>query len=440
MKNSLKFKKMHIFFVGIGGISMSGLAKMSLTLGARVSGSDSANAYLPELSSMGACIYLGHNRLHINKDIDLIVYSGAIPLDNEELLEGANLGIPMLERNDFLGEISKQFEDVIVISGSHGKTTVTSMIGNIFATAHLNPTIHVGGVSVNFKSNTVVGDNKYLIVEGCEYRESFLSLSPTTAVILNIDKDHLDYYKTFDNIKLAFNKFADNSECVFSNDNGVVVHKNINIVDKLWRADKIKITQSGYKYNVYYKDKLFLKIKLNVIGRHNIINSLFAIAVAHKYGISKKHIKKGLSGYLGVKRRNETIGEYFGCPVISDYAHHPEELKKSIDGLRERYVNPLIVFQPHTFSRTATLMSEFVDILSEYNNVIVYSTYPAREKYLNSGSAYTLYRKLKNCSKFYAKDMSSLKSILKDLLLKNSFDIITILGAGDLYDKIKEIL
>lgn len=418
---------------------MSGLAKIALLQGARVSGSDSSNCYLPELSDLGASIYMGHDAIHISNDIDLIVYTGAVKLDNVELVEGKRLNIPIMERDEFLGVLSNNFKEVIAVAGSHGKTTVTSMLGHIFKYAKLNPTIHVGGVSLNLKSNTIVGGSDYLIVEGCEYRESFLSLTPTTSVILNVDKDHLDYYGTLDNVKNAFNKFARSSEFVIGRRQDEIVHNNMDFVDN-WRVKKIKVTNTGYKFRVYYKDKFYLKATLHVMGRHNIENSLFAIATCHHYNIPKRLIKKGLSTYLGVKRRYENIGEYYGVPVIADYAHHPKEISSSIIGIKERYSSPLIIFQPHTYSRTITLLDEFISVLSDINNMIIYSTYPAREKYDPKGSAYALYKKLNCRNKFYAKDMESLTHLMQPLIFENTFDVIVVLGAGNLYDKIKEIL
>jgi len=440
MKKLTNFKKMHIFFVGIGGISMSGLAKVSILLGAKVTGSDSQNAYIPELANLGCEVFLGHSSDHITEDIDLIVYTGAIKKDNVELVRGEELNIPMLERNEFLGELSAEFKEVIAISGCHGKTTVTSMIANIFTCAKLNPTIHIGGESLNFKTNTVLGSKEYFIVEACEYRESFLALHPTTALILNIDKDHLDYYQTFDNIKLAFNKFAQNSNHIIVGEGVSVIHNNMDIVNNFWQVRNVKITKLGYKFDVYYKNKMYSKITLNTIGKHNIVNSIFAIALAHHYKIPKKYIRKGLATYLGVKRRYERIGDYCGIPVIADYAHHPEEIKNSINGIKERYNNPLIIFQPHTFSRTKTLMTEFVDVLSIYDNVIIYSTYPARELFDPKGSGYTLFKKLKINNKFYAKNKGELLKICEKCMTTNNHDVIVILGAGNLYDKIKEIL
>jgi len=440
MKNLSNFNKMHIFFVGIGGISMSGLAKISLELGAKVSGSDMSNAYLPELSSKGAIIFLGHNKSHITRNIDLIVYSGAIKEDNEEILEGRKLGIPTIERNVFLSYISSNFLDVIAIAGCHGKTTVTAMLGHIFECANINPTIHIGGESLNFKSNTKVGDNDIFIVEGCEYRESFLSLFPTTATILNIDKDHLDYYKTFENIKSSFQKFANNSKTLFVFDDIGIVHKNIIIVNNLWAVRKIKVTKNGYKFHVYYKNKLFLKTTLNTFGIHNIYNSLMAIAIAHHYRINKKTIQKSLQTFLGVKRRGEVIGQYYGVPVIADYAHHPKEIESSIGGILDRYKNPLIIFQPHTYSRTISLMNEFLDVFNKFQDVIIYSTYPAREDYMPKGSAYSLFKKIKSKSKYYAKNMNDLNELMHICVLNNKYDVIVVLGAGDLYDKMKDIL
>lgn len=440
MKNLSNFKKMHIFFVGIGGISMSGLAKISIELGAKVSGSDFSHTNLPELFDKGATIYLGHNKSHITRDIDLIVYTGAVKEDNEELVEGRRLGIPVVERNIFLSYLSMNFKNIIVIAGCHGKTTVTSMIGHIFECANLNPTVHIGGESLNFQNNTKVGGDDYFIVEGCEYRESFLSLSPSTAVILNIDKDHLDYYGTIENIKKAFQKFADNSSQLFVFEDINIVHKNLYIVNNFWTIKSIKKTKDGYSYKVYFKNKFYLKCSISVFGVHNIYNSLMAISVANEYNIDKKIIKNAIKTFSGVKRRGEIIGKVGNIPVVADYAHHPKEIEASIKGILDRFKNPLIIFQPHTYTRTIFLMNEFINVFNKYKNIIIYSTYPARENFMPKGSAYSLYKKIKISSKFYAKNIDDLSKIISPNISKNKYDVIVVLGAGDLYDKIKEII
>lgn len=434
MKNLTNFKKMHIFFVGIGGISMLGLAKLIKMAGAKVSGSDRSDSQFNKLNNLGIVTFLGHDGSHITSDIDIIVYSSAIDKDNIELKTADAFNIPKFERHEFLGIIASNYRDVIAISGTHGKTTVTSMIGCIFKYAKLNPTIHIGGESVNLKDSTIIGDNKYLILEACEYKESFLSLRPTTGAILNIDLDHTDYYKDIDHLKRSFISFGENCQYLISDDSLPLIHNNHQIVDNYWSVKNINRCKNGYTYDIFYKKKKFISIRLNIIGRHNIVNSIFAVAIAKHYKIPKRFIKKALSNFLGVKRRYEYIGKINNIPVIIDYAHHPTEIKNSLAGIKDIYKNPLVVFQPHTYTRTASLISDFINVLST-EDVVIYKTYPAREKYIREGDGYTLFRKLNNKNKFYAVDLITLNGIIKKNLEKEKYDVIVVLGAGDLGDK-----
>ena len=439
MKNLTNLKKMHIFFVGIGGISMSGLAKLVKNMGAKVSGSDRNNNSFNSLNGLGITTFSGHNKNNITKDIDLIVYSSAIDKDNVELVAADLFGIKKLERHEFLGLLSKDYKEVIAISGTHGKTTVTSMIGYIFSVAKLNPTIHIGGESVNLKDNTIIGDNNYLIVEACEYKDSFLSLNPSLGVVLNIDLDHTDYYKDINQLKNSFINFGTNCKYLLSSNHLNVIHKNHKIVDKSWVVKNIKRYKIGYSYDLYFDNKKYINLKLNIFGKHNIYNSIFAVAVAKHYNIPKKYIRKAIISYLGVKRRYEFLGKINNIPVIIDYAHHPTEIKNSLEGIKEIYVRPLVIFQPHTYTRTLSLMDEFINELNG-NNIIIYKTYPARENYLRRGDGYTLFRKLKNKVKYYAVDLNTLKGTIKDILKKYNHDVIIVLGAGDLADKFVHLI
>lgn len=427
---------------------MLGLAKLMLHKNIEISGSDYQKSIeIENLKRQGVKIFYGHKKSNISLDLDLVVYTGAISQDNIELVTARSLGIKTMERSEFLGEVSSFYDNVIAISGTHGKTTTTALIGLIFKEAHLNPTIHIGGEVLDFNSNFVIGDNKYFITEACEYRESFKYLKPTTSVITNIESDHLDYYKTFDNLKIAFNNFAKSTKkhLVLCN-NKYIDTNNLNFdltsvgVSCLSHicACNIMQTDNGYKFGVREQDKLIDKFEINLLGFHNIYNVLCAIAVSLKYGIDIEIIKKAIHNFQGVKRRYEEIGKINNIPVICDYAHHPTEIENSIDGIKEKYRRVLCVFQPHTYTRTINLKEDFVKSLKDIDKLAIFKTYSAREKYQRKGSARALFRELINKNKAYL--ISNLQ--LKRFLNKNAshFDVILVLGAGDIYNRVKKVI
>lgn len=436
MKKFDNLSKMHIFFVGIGGISMSGLAKLILSFGAKVTGSDLAHSKeIDTLKSLGVKIFSAHNESNISENIDLVVYSGAIHDSNPELQKARNLNIATMERSQFLGEISRMYEKVIAVSGTHGKTTTTAMLGHIFSFANKKPTIHLGGESIDLGGNTIIGEKDYFIVEACEYRNSFKFLHPDIGVITNIEKDHLDYYKDLNEINKCFHHFARNSKKIVI-DKKLSINKKSKIsIGSDWEARDMFFNNLGFDYNVYYLGKYFCSIRLNMLGRHNILNSLFAIAVAHEEGISTDNISNALSQFHGVERRYESIGSLEGTQVIIDYAHHPTEIKNSVIGLQDAYPNILTVFQPHTYSRTLSLMKEFVEILDPIENLILYKTYPAREEEIVGGRAEDL------CVNLHGKDcvldFDKLIEKIKEMLKNNNFDAVLVLGAGDLAENLR---
>lgn len=442
MKNEKKFKFNKIFFVGIGGISMSGLCKIARYLGSEVLGSDiSINEETIKLEKMGIRVYHEHSPKNITKDIDLVVFSGAINKSNCELQKAKEMGIRIMERSKFLGVVSKLFDNVIVISGTHGKTTTCAMVGEIFTLASLNPTIHLGGESVNLDDNTIIGSSKYFIVEGCEYRESFRYLSPTILAITNIEEDHLDYYKNLNEIKVAFDKLSSNSKFLVKDINVNIKHLHKFDINKDFEAKKIKFENNGYVFDVYFQGKYYETFRLNMFGEHNVQNVLFAIAICHYVGIKKEIIKLGIESFAGVKRRCEKIGEFKSTPIYIDYAHHPTEIKKSIEGIKLAYKNPLIIFQPHTYSRTLSLMDKFVEVLKDYN-VIIFKTYPAREKEIVGGRGIDLFEKLISNNErdkyLYVENVDFLNNEIVRKLEYNNYDCVVILGAGDLAEKMRK--
>ena len=436
MKFNDNLASTYVFMIGIGGISMSGLAKILAKNGYKVLGSDtSINSITQELESMGIQVFHGHNENNIDNSIGIIVYSGAISHDNCEIRRAKELGIKMVERSEFLGQIAKHYSHIIAISGTHGKTTTAAMIGEIFVNAGLNPTIHLGGRSSNLGTNTLIGGDNYFIVEACEYRESFLSLYPELTVITNIECDHLDYYKDYIEIKLAFENFAKQSRTLICDSTYQIAHSDLIAIDN-YSVENLEFKDGRYEYDIYFSGKLLTHIRLNMIGTHNVTNSVFATAVAHYYGISPDIISESLCNFNGVERRYQKIGYFGSISVIIDYAHHPTEIKKSVEGIKSVYKNPLVVFQPHTYSRTYKLFEKFIDVLKNIENLILFKTYPAREKEFIGGRAEDLAVELK--TRILATTLDQLVDQLYIECEHKPIDCILVLGAGDLADKLKD--
>ena len=389
-----KDKKIHL--IGIGGISMSGIAEILLAKGAIVTGSDSTKSKLTtKLETLGIKITIGEDDSLID-DADIIVYTAAISESNLELKKAKYLNKQLYERAEFLGLITKEYENVICVAGTHGKSTTTGMVANCFLEANLNPTIHIGAILPTINTNTYVGGNEYFIMEACEFVDSFLSFYPTSEVILNIDNDHLDYFKNIDNIKKSFTKFINllpiNGKLVINNDDknskDLVIPDNVELLtygiknDSDVKAININYTNLGYpEFDVYLKNELFCHIKLNVLGIHNIYNALATLSICLMYNIHKDYIVKGLEKYIGVERRFQYLGNFKeNVLVYDDYAHHPTEINSTLNSAKNiKCNNNWAVFQSHTFSRTKEHLEEFAEVLKNFDNIIIAPIYPARE-------------------------------------------------------------
>lgn len=444
MNENFEFKK--IFFVGVGGISMSGLCKISKFLGAEVLGSDiSYNVETDKLEALGIKIFHKHNYNNVPSDTTLLVFSGAISNSNPELRFAKTHNIQVMERSEYLGQIAKRFNNVIAVSGTHGKTTTTAMIAHILYKAGYNPTIHLGGESVNLHDNTIIGGNEILVVEACEYRESFKFLRPQSLIITNIEADHLDYYHNLKEIVSAFTRLKNKSKFLIRPSDVNVTSKNELVINKDFEIKDTKFVDNGYQFVVYLNNSYYDTFRLNMLGKHNINNAMYAIAQCYHLGLSKDKIKDGLSTFLGVKRRYEQVGMVNNVPIIIDYAHHPTEIKNSIRGVEEVYNNPLIVFQPHTYSRTKALMNDFTNVLSN-KNCIIYPTYPAREEEIAGGTALDLYDEIVHINTInssdklliYVDQIDSVYQKINKLLQSDSFDCVLILGAGNLADNLRK--
>lgn len=455
--NDNKYSKVH--FIGIGGISMSGLAEILRTEGYNVTGSDSKDSKVIErLRNIGITVYINHSEDNI-KDADLVIYTDAISNENKELIKANSLDIPVIDRATFLGALMKNYNNSIAISGTHGKTTTTSMLSTIFNRSTIDPTILLGGQLDEIGGNVRLGSRDCMITEACEYKGNILKYFPTMAVILNIDEDHLDYFKSMDHIVdtfvsygknldedsyLIINKDDSGTQKVVDNTLAKVVTFGIN-EDSDYRAENIVFSEEGFSsFTVKIKGDKSYPITLNVMGIHNIYNALGSIAAAHIYGLSMKDIQKYISFYTGVHRRLEFKGYYNDVKVMDDYAHHPTEIKATLSAIKNSTLGDIYcIFQPHTFTRTKLLFQSFADSFVGATKVIITDIYAARE--IDNGMVHSrdLAKAITSCEAIYLKSFKEIEDYLIDNIKEN--DTIITMGAGNVYlvgesllEKIKE--
>ena len=416
-----KIKQAH--FTGIGGIGVSAIARMMLLEKKMVSGSDvSDSAIIDELRKLGAKIFLGHKVENVADDVDLTVYTPAVASDNPEIKKTAELGIPALSYPEILGLISKN-KYTIAVSGAHGKTTTTAMIAKILIDAKKDPTVIVGSLLKDQKSNFLAGKSDYFVVEACEYKKSFLNLNPKIIVITNIDNDHLDYYGSLENIKKAFGEF------VAKLDGGgfLVCDPNDENLKEVAKKTKAKIVD-------YTKIKTGFNLKIP--GGHNIKNAQSAMVVAKILNISEKEAANSLNNFSGTWRRFEFKGETKnGVLIYDDYGHHPTEIKATLKSAREFFGDKKIfcVFQPHLYSRTKLLLEDFGKSFSDADEIILADIYAAREPKDESINSEMLAKDiLKNGGK--AMFLSSFEKIA-DFLAENAKEdnVVITMGAGDIF-------
>ena len=414
---------------------MSALAYYLAKKGYYVQGSDSQESTIVKnLEKAGIKVFLGHRKENV-LGVDVVVYNCAINEDNDELKFARKNLLKVVSRGELLGEIAKQYECVVAIAGSHGKTSTTLMMYNCLHAFSQSPTLHIGGILHNNKFGLIFGEKKYFITEACEYHDSFLHLNPQVGIVLNLEPEHLDYFKSFDCEQKSYQKFAVNSKIAIINAQCEIYGDNIySFGTKQGEIVAKNIKQSGgkYSYDCYYKNKFLLHIDLGAYGEHNVTNSLAVVLACLKLGVSLTAIKIGLGRELNILRRFEKIQQAPNL-IVHDYAHHPSEIQKTIQTFSLCAKKPiLIVFQPHTYSRTKSFFDDFIKCFSSQNKVFFVKTYSAREKYDKTASAFALYKKVreknKNCKYF-----ASLKRLKKEIIKKEnqSFDIL-ILGAGDI--------
>lgn len=438
-----------IYFIGIGGISMSGFARLFHENGFSVKGSDSQESKITkQLSSLGINIVYGQRSENITDDIDLIVYTAAIHPDNPEFVTAKAKGIPMMERASMVGQVMKNYKNAIGISGTHGKTTTTSMLTHVFLEAEKDPTISVGGILDAIQGNIRIGHSENFITEACEYTNSFLKFHPTAEVILNIDADHLDFFKDLDDIRHSFHEYA----MLLPQDGVLVINQEIPEIQEFTKDLNCQVITYGFSEdadysaaNVHFDEngygvfELVHKgrptgdtIHLSVIGTHNISNALSVIALSLYYGISMESIKKGLAAFKGTERRFEVKGSFNGVTVVDDYAHHPTEIKATLTAAEKfPHKHLWLVFQPHTYSRTRSLLKEFAQVLSQAENIVLADIYAAREADPGDISSQTLQTEIQKTGKeaYYFSSFEEIEKFLQKKCVDG--DLLITMGAGN---------
>ena len=455
MVDLCKYKTVHC--IGIGGIGLSAIAEILLARGYNVTGSDMKESEMTSrLAKQGARIFIGHRAENV-EGADLLVYSAAVGHDNPEIVRAGELGIPIVTRAQMLGTLMDGYENSIAISGTHGKTTTTSMVSLILNKAEMDPTILVGGNLAEIGGNVRVGQSEYFVTEACEYMDSFLSLKPKMEIILNIDSDHLDYFKDIDHIVSSFDHFAHlvpRSGTIIAYDANPFVNRVIQGLDNVitfglnenceYRASDIRFNENGMpSFDVSHKGELLERVQLSVPGEHNILNALAAFTCGHSLGVDPAVIKDTLESYHGTQRRFDIIGVTSkGVKIVDDYAHHPTEIKATLAASQNVPHNRLwCLFQPHTYTRTLALFDDFADAFEKTDKLILTEIYAAREKNIYKISSAQLAEKIKETHPdkevLFIKDFEEMADYVSENAQKG--DMVITMGAGDIY-KVGEML
>lgn len=447
----------HVYFIGIGGISMSGLAEILLNKGYHISGSDMHDTPVTRhLASLGIKVNLGHKEENLTNDIDLVVYTAAVKEDNPELMAAKNKKLAIMDRAHLLGSIMEDYEYSIAIAGTHGKTTTTSMASEILLYAEKDPTITVGGILPVIHSNTRVGNSPYFVAEACEYFDSFLQFHPKVGIILNVEADHLDYFKDLETIRHSFHDFGKK----IPEDGLLIINEEIENVEELtadlsccvarfglgesstaqWTARNIIHEDDGKNsFDLCRNGKVLEHIHLNVPGEHNISNAIAACIATYFLGVVPCDIAAGLEHFHGTDRRFQKKGFKYGVTVIDDYAHHPTEIRATLGAARKiKHKETWCVFQPHTFSRTRYLFDDFGDAFGQADHIIVADIYAAREKDTGLVTAQELAQRIADNGKdaLYVGDFQQITDYLIEHCQPG--DLLLTVGAGDV-NKIGEL-
>ena len=449
MLDSNKYKNIHC--IGIGGIGLSAIAEILMSRGYNVSGSDMKESDMTDkLAKQGARIFIGHKAENV-ENADLLVYSAAVGKDNPELVRARERNIPIMTRARMLGLLMEEYESSIAISGTHGKTTTTSMVSLILDRAKLSPTILVGGNLSEIGGNVKVGKNEYFVTEACEYMDSFLSLKPKMEIILNIDSDHLDYFKDIEHIVSSFDRFAHlvpKDGTIIAYDANPFVNRIIKDMDNAvtfglnencdYFAKDIRFDGNGMpSFEVWHRGKVLARIQLRIPGEHNILNALAAFACGHTLGVDELTIKETLEAYHGTQRRFDIVGTTpKGVKLVDDYAHHPTEIKATLAASQNVPHNRLwCIFQPHTYTRTMALFDDFAEAFNKADKLILAEIYAAREKNIYKISSEQLAEKIKETHPtkevLFMKDFEEIAEYVSENA--EAGDMVITMGAGDIY-------
>lgn len=447
----------HVHFIGIGGISMSGLAEILMEEGFKVSGSDSHRSELTEhLEAKGAQIFYGQKRSNIKEGIQVVVYTAAVHPDNLEFIAAKENGIPMLTRAKLLGQMMRNYQYAVGISGTHGKTTTTSMVTEILLEADRDPTISVGGILSSIGGNIRVGSSDLFVTEACEYTNSFLSFFPNMEIILNVEEDHLDFFKDIQEIRQSFHRFAQ----ILPPEGVLVINRDIDkyeeIVDNLscrivtcgrhgdsdYQAENIRYDEMARaSFDLLIKGEKQEEITLGVPGEHNVYNALAAIALCRELDVDMENIRKGLKKFSGTNRRFEKKGEIGGVTIIDDYAHHPREIEATL-ATAKNYPHKKLwcVFQPHTYTRTKAFLDQFAEVLSKADEVVLADIYPARETDNLGISSADIAKKIEELGTrvHYFQSFDEIETFLLKHCIHG--DLLITMGAGDIVNVGEKLL
>ncbi len=451
MLDITQYKNIHC--IGIGGIGLSAVAEILASQGHTLSGSDMKSSELTErLASQGITVFEGHAAENI-KGVDLVVYSAAVSPENPEIVAAREAGIPVVTRAEALGALMSEYPTSIAVSGTHGKTTTTSMVSLILEKAGTDPTILVGGNLPEFNGNAKIGQSGYFVTEACEYMDSFLSLRPRIEIILNIDSDHLDYFKDIEHIVQSFDRFtqlipADGlivayeanpfvSSIIQSIDDERLVTFGFTENSSYWPKN-LTFNHNGFpEFDVAHQGEILAHIALRVPGEHNIANALAAFATCHTLGVDPAIIAEVLSSFRGTERRFDIIGTTAeGVKIIDDYAHHPTEIRATLSAAKKMPHERLwCLFQPHTYTRTMALFDEFADSFGDADVLIMAEIFAAREKNIHKISSRELISQIKkkdpSCEAYYFDSLDKIADFVGNNAQPG--DMVITMGAGDIY-------
>jgi len=444
----LKPQEQKFHFVGIGGIGMCGLAELLHNMGAQVVGSDlHRNANTERLEKLGVKIFHGHSADQV-KDADVVVYSSAVSSENPEIKYAKKNKIPLIPRAEALAEIMR-LKRGIAVAGTHGKTTTTSLAASIFLEAQMEPTIVIGGRFELIKSTALLGKGEWMIAEADESDGSFSKLSPEIAIITNVDSDHLDFYKNFQNVQNAFYEFAKKvpfyGVCIVCGDDPLTLELFSNISKKVIfygfnQSNDYVVSGENGKYSLQAHHQDLGNFELNVPGKHNALNATAAIIAALKVGISFEKCQQGLHKFSGVDRRFHFKGEVAGIKIYDDYGHHPTEVRATLSAFKEKYPNNrlVVLFQPHRYSRTQSCWQDFTQCFNQADLLLLTDIYPAGEIQIENVTSEKLSKEIKNTQCSYLARSTSLSTEIERNL--KSGDVFLTLGAGDGWKHGMEIL